>query len=107
MVCLTSQFWFVLEASHRPLPFDSSFLLTGATTIGIAIPTPGGVGGFHKVCQYVLTTFYGFDIDTSVAVAVLFHIVGTLPVVVVGAILFFHEGLNWRQLSQETHAEQT
>jgi glycosyltransferase 2 family protein len=105
--CLTSQFWFVLMASHRPLPFDSSFFLTAATTVGIAIPTPGGVGGFHKVCQYVLTTFYGFDIDTSVAVAVLFHIVGTLPVVVVGGILFLREGLNWRQLSQETHAEQT
>jgi uncharacterized protein (TIRG00374 family) len=105
--CLTSQFWFVLMASHRPLPFDSSFFLTAATTVGIAIPTPGGVGGFHKVCQWVLTTFYGFDIDTSVAVAVLFHIVGTLPVVVVGAVLFLREGLNWRQLSQETHVEQT
>jgi len=37
----------------------------------------------------------------------LFHIVGTMPVVVLGAILFVREGLNWRQLSQETHAEQT
>jgi uncharacterized protein (TIRG00374 family) len=105
--CLTSQFWFVLMAAHRPLPFDSSFFLTAATTVGVAIPTPGGVGGFHKVCQYVLTTFYGFDIDTSVAVAVLFHIVGTLPVVVVGGLLFIREGLNWRQLSQETHVQQT
>jgi uncharacterized protein (TIRG00374 family) len=105
--CLTAQFWFVLMASHRPLPFDASLFLTAATTVGIAIPTPGGVGGFHKVCQWVLTTYYGFDIDTSVAVAVLFHIVGTLPVVVVGGILFLREGLNWRQLSQETHAEQT
>lgn len=105
--CLTSQFWFVLIAAHRPLPFDSSFFLTAATTVGIAIPTPGGVGGFHKVCQWVLTTFYGFDIDSSVAVAVLFHIVGTLPVVVVGLILFLREGLNWRQLSRETHAEET
>ena len=105
--CLTSQFWFVLMASHRPLPLDASLFLCAATTVGVAIPTPGGVGGFHKVCQYVLTTFYGFDIDSSVAVAVLFHIVGTLPVVVVGAALFVREGLNWRQLSQETHAEQT
>ncbi len=105
--CLTSQFWFVLIAAHHPLPFDSSFFFTAATTVGIAIPTPGGVGGFHKVSQYVLTTFYGFDIDSSVAVSVLFHIVGTLPVVIVGAILFAREGLNWRQLSQETHAQQT
>src|SRR5438105_5002219 len=79
--CLTSQFWFVLVAAHRPLPWDSSMFLNAATTVGIAIPTPGGIGGFHKVCQWVLTTFYGFDIDTSVAVAVLFQSVGSLPVV--------------------------
>lgn len=105
--CLTSQFWFVLMAAHRPLPLDSTIFLSAATTVGIAIPTPGGVGGFHKVSQYVLTNFYGFDIDTSVAVSVLFHIVGTMPVVVVGAILFLREGLNWRELSKETHVEET
>jgi glycosyltransferase 2 family protein len=105
--CLTSQFWFVLIAVHRQLPFDSSLLLNAATTLGIAIPTPGGIGGFHKICQYVLTTFYGFDIDSSVAVAVLFHIVGALPVVLIGTVLLFREGLNWRQISQETRAEQT
>ncbi|HJT15860.1 MAG TPA: lysylphosphatidylglycerol synthase transmembrane domain-containing protein [Thermoanaerobaculia bacterium] len=105
--CLTSQFWIVLIATHHPLPFDSSLFLNAATTVGIAIPTPGGIGGFHKVTQYVLTTFYAFDIDSSVAVAILFHIVGTFPVVLIGTILFLREGLNWRQLSQETHAEQT
>ena len=105
--CLTTQFWFVLVAAHRPLPIDSSFFLTSATTVGIAIPTPGGIGGFHKVCQWILTTFYRFDLDTSVAVALLFHIVGTLPVVLVGAALFLHEGLNWRELSRETHIEET
>jgi uncharacterized membrane protein YbhN (UPF0104 family) len=105
--CLTAQFWIVLIAAHHPLPFDSSLFLNAATTVGIAIPTPGGIGGFHKVTQYVLTTFFGFDINTSVAVAVLFHIVGTFPVVFIGTILFLREGLNWRQLSQETRAQQT
>jgi len=102
--CLTAQFWFVLIAAHRTLPFDSGFFIGGVTTVGIAIPTPGGVGGFHKVCQYVLTTFYKFDIDSSVAVAVLFHLVGTIPVVVTGLLLFLREGLNWKQLSEETSA---
>jgi len=100
--CLTSQFWWVMIAAHRPLDFDTSFFICGVTTIGLAIPTPGGVGGFHKICQYVLTTFYKFDIDSSVAVTVLLHIVGTLPVVVTGLVLFFHEGLNWKQLKEQT-----
>lgn len=96
--CLTAQFWIVLVALHRALPFDASFFISGISTVGLAIPTPGGVGGFHKACQLVLTTFYHFDIDTSVAVAVMLHIVGTLPVLVTGLALFAHAGLSWRDV---------
>jgi len=98
--CLTAQFGVVLVAAHRDLPLDSSLFINGVATAGIAIPTPGGVGGFHKVCQWVLTSFYNFDIDSSVALAVLFHIVGTLPVVVVGALLFLREGVRLRDAKQ-------
>jgi len=96
--CLTAQFWLVTIAMHRPLPFDASFFVTGITTLGLAIPTPGGVGGFHKACQLVLTHFYNYDIDNSVAVAIVFHVVGTLPVLITGLVLFVREGLSWREL---------
>ena len=99
-VCLTAQFYVGAIAAHRPIPFDAGFFLGGATTIGVAIPTPGGVGGFHKVAQWVLTTFYGFDIDSSVAVAIIFHLVGALPVIVIGLLLFAREGLHWRDVSK-------
>jgi uncharacterized membrane protein YbhN (UPF0104 family) len=98
--CLNAQFWLVTIALHRPMPFDSSFFVNGITTLGLAIPTPGGVGGFHKACQLVLTTFYGFDVDTSVAVAIIFHLVGTLPILVTGLVLFIREGLHWRDVRE-------
>lgn len=97
--CLTSQFIFTVLALHHPLPWDSAIFVSGLTTVGLAIPTPGGVGGFHKACQLVLTNFYGFDIDSSVATAVLFHVVGTLPVLVTGLVLFAREGLRWRDVN--------
>jgi len=103
--CLTAQFWFVLVANRHPLAFDASFFISGLTTLGMIIPTPGGVGGFHKACQLVLTTFYGFDIDTSVAVALLFHVVGTLPVVLTGLILFAREGLRWKDVTSDVNGE--
>jgi len=106
-ICLTAQFWLVLIAAHRALDFDTSFFICGVTTIGLAIPTPGGVGGFHKICQYVLTTFYKFDIDSSVAVTVLLHIVGTIPVVATGLLLLFREGVNWKQLKEQTRADES
>ena len=104
-LCLTSQFWFATKAVHHPLPFDSSFFVTGVTTVGLAIPTPGGIGGFHKACQLVLTRFYGFDIDSSVAVAVVFHVIGTLPVLCTGLFLFAKEGLHWKDVTEEVEGE--
>lgn len=99
-LCLTAQLWAVLVGVARPLPYDATFLINAVATVGIAIPTPGGVGGFHKLCQWLLTSFYRFDIDASVATAVLFHIVGTLPVVITGIALFLREGLRWKDLTE-------
>jgi uncharacterized protein (TIRG00374 family) len=96
---LTVQFYIGALAVQRPMPLDSGCLLGGVTTVGVAIPTPGGVGGFHKIAQWVLTSFYGFDIDSSVATAIIFHIIGTLPVIVVGLFLFVREGLHWRDIT--------
>jgi uncharacterized protein (TIRG00374 family) len=98
--CLTSQFWCATKAVHHPLPADASFFITWVGTIGVAIPTPGAVGGFHKVVQFALTTFYRFDIDSSVAVAVLFHLIGTIPIITTGLVLFLREGLHWRDVTR-------
>ena len=98
--CLSSQFWFVAKALDHELPFRSSFLMTGVTIVGLAIPTPGGIGGFHKVTQMALMSFYAFGVDDSVAVAVIYHIVGTAPVVFAGTLLLIKEGLSLRQLTE-------
>ena len=97
-LCLSSQFYFVTLATHHPLPFPVSFFLTGITIIGLMIPTPGGVGGFHKACQIALVGFYGFGIDESIAVAVVFHLVGTLPIIIVGTLLLSREHMGLRQI---------
>lgn len=98
--CLTGQFILVLYASGHPLPYLASFLVTGMTILGLWIPTPGGVGGFHKAAQMALTNFYGFNVSASVAVAIVFHLVGTLPVVITGFALFAREGMSVKQLAR-------
>lgn len=95
---LCSQFVFVARAVHHPLPYSASFFVTGMAILGLMVPTPGGIGGFHKACQIALTGFYGFDVDSSIALAVIFHAVGTLPVIVIGATLAMREGLGVKQL---------
>jgi len=104
--CLTAQLWLVFVALGRAVAYDSTFLINAVSTVGLAIPTPGGVGGFHKVCQWLLETFYRFDVDDSVATAVLFHAVGTVPVVVTGIVLFAREGLRWRDVQEVAGKDQ-
>ena len=104
-LCLTAQFWLVSTGMHEHLPYDWSFLASAITTLGLLVPTPGGVGGFHKTCQFVLTAFYDLDVNASVAVAIIIHLVGTVPVVVTGLILFAREGLHWRDV-REIKAEE-
>jgi uncharacterized protein (TIRG00374 family) len=104
--CLIAQYWCVFFAMRRAVPLDASLFINATGTVGVAIPTPGGVGGFHKVVQWVLTTYYSFDVDSSVAAAVLLHVVGTLPVLVIGVALMLREGLTWREISRETTSEE-
>jgi uncharacterized protein (TIRG00374 family) len=105
--CLSSQFWFTSMAMSHDLPFLSCFFLTGVSIVGLMIPTPGGIGGFHKVCQVALIQFYAFGIDDSVALALVLHLVGTLPVLLVGLGLLAKEGLSMGQLAKigETREE--
>lgn len=98
--CLTGQFILVLYSVGHPLPYVASFLVTGMTILGLWIPTPGGVGGFHKAAQMALTNFYGFNVSASVAVAIVFHLVGTVPVVLTGFVLFAREGMSVKQLAR-------
>lgn len=105
-LCLTTQFYFVMLAVGSPLPLVASFFMTAMTVIGFAIPTPGGVGGFHKIAQLVLVNFYGFTVDASVAIALVYHVVGTLPVILCGTTMFAKEGLSWKLLEKiEKEAE--
>lgn len=99
-LCLTSQFLFVMRAFGHVLPYRAAFLVTAMSVLGFAIPTPGGVGGFHKAVQLVLVGFYGFGINASVAITLVYHLVGTLPVVATGTSLFLREGLSWRQIER-------
>src|SRR5258706_13701984 len=79
-VCLTAQYSLVFIAMHHPLPYDATFFISGVTTIGVALPTTGGVGRFHKVCHAAVTSVYGFDIDSSVAIVLMVDLGATVPV---------------------------
>src|SRR5688572_15897883 len=50
-LCLTSQFTFSAYALGISLPFDANIFVTGAATLTMVIPTPGGIGAVHKTSE--------------------------------------------------------
>ena len=77
------------------LPFRSAFLMLGFLTVGVAVPTPGMVGGFHLAYQVALTSVFGVSETTAVAAALSSHALTNLPVLVLGLVFLGREGLSW------------
>ena len=67
--------WCVSRAFHIDLPFTGSFLLMALLVVGVAVPTPGAVGGFHDVYRLAATTFFGAPNDRAVGAAIVLHAV--------------------------------
>jgi glycosyltransferase 2 family protein len=85
--------WFVSQAFSITFPFPASFLVTALLVIGVAVPTPGAVGGFHAAYLFGVTVFFGVSNDRAVGAAVVLHAISFLPVTLAGIALMASEGL--------------
>jgi uncharacterized membrane protein YbhN (UPF0104 family) len=64
--------------------------------VGVAVPTPGQVGGFHVAYQVAVQTFFGAPDDRAIGAAIVLHALSFLPVTLVGAVFMAREGLTFQ-----------
>jgi hypothetical protein len=105
---IAASIWLGALAFHITLPYTGSFLLMTLLVVGVAVPTPGGVGGFHEAFRIGATAFYGAPNDRAIGAAIVLHAVSFAPVVVLGAIFMAQAGLKlsgMRRLAEEREAE--
>jgi uncharacterized protein (TIRG00374 family) len=88
------------------LPFHATFLLIAFLVVGVAIPTPGNVGGFHTFYLIALSEVYGIDRATAAAAGIAAHALTNLPVLVLGLALLGREGLSLGRVAEVTRDEQ-
>ncbi|MEX0593557.1 MAG: lysylphosphatidylglycerol synthase transmembrane domain-containing protein [Balneolaceae bacterium] len=73
-----------------PVRYDlglrEAWLLTLVSTLGVAIPTPGGIGSYHLLVQQSLWVFYGVPLSTGLLYATVTHASTAIGVFFVGAI---------------------
>src|SRR5690606_13758536 len=72
--------WLTSRAFSITFPFTGSFLVIALLTVGVAVPTPGQVGGFHAAYQIAVQTFFGVPDDRAVGAAIVLHAVSSIPI---------------------------
>ena len=61
--------------------------------VGVAMPTPGAIGGFHAAYQIAVQTFFGAPTDRAIGGAIVLHAISFLPVTLLGIVFMEREGL--------------
>lgn len=72
------------RAFGMPLSLPQAFIVIAVSVIGLAVPTPAGVGGFHTAIQIALTQLLGVAAATATAYALIHHAICFFPITVVG-----------------------
>jgi uncharacterized protein (TIRG00374 family) len=86
--------WSVAMAFRLDVPFTGSFLLVALLVLGVTVPTPGAVGGFHAAFRYGATAFFGAPDDAAVGGAVVLHLFTIVPSLLLGLTFAAQEGLS-------------
>mgnify|MGYP001293432545 FL=1 len=91
---ISAQTWMVSNAFGIDMAPGATFLLQALLVIGIAVPTPGGVGGFHEAYRIGVTTFFGAGNDAAVGAGLVLHAISFVPTTVIGGVLMLRDGLS-------------
>jgi uncharacterized protein (TIRG00374 family) len=109
-LCIALGIWAVAKAFDLDVPFTGSFLFIALLTIGIAIPTPGSVGGFHEAFRIGATVFFGAAEASAVGAAIVLHALSVGSPLFLGLFFAAQEGLNLagiRHLADEAETGRT
>jgi uncharacterized protein (TIRG00374 family) len=86
--------WVVCHAFHIDVSFTGSFLIVALLVVGVAVPTPGAIGGFHEAFRLGATAFFGAPNDRAVGAGLVLHALSFVPVTILGLFFMAQEGLN-------------
>ena len=110
---ITMQLWCMVVAYLNDFPLSGTLLLVSLTVVGVAIPTPGGVGGFQFFMNLALVNFFspylsGHDPYSQAAgVSNGCYVVSMIPLMVVGILCLNREGISLGRISKMSREFQT
>jgi hypothetical protein len=97
-LAITAGIWLVTRAFHIAMPFTGSFLVVALLAIGVTVPTPGAVGGFHYAYRVATTVFFAVPNERAVGAAIVLHAISFLPAALLGTVFMLQDGLSFGKL---------
>lgn len=92
--------WVTSRAFHMTFGYLGSFLVMTLLVVGVAVPTPGQIGGFHAMYKVAVVNFYGVPEPTAVGAAIVLHAISFVPVTLLGLVFMAREGLTLGRMKQ-------
>jgi uncharacterized protein (TIRG00374 family) len=93
-VSIAAGIWLTSLAFHITFPFVGSFLVMTILVVGVAMPTPGAVGGFHAAYQIAVQTFFAVPDERAIGAAIVLHGVSFVPVTLLGLVFMARDGIS-------------
>lgn len=90
--------WVGIRAAGAAVGFADTLVMLPLLALGVSLPTPGGVGGYHALMQIGLVSLFGVDPTIAAGAGILMHLAIVVPVLIVGPILLYTEKVSWSDL---------
>lgn len=99
---LNSYVGFLIFDMHNAanISLTSGWVVMSISSIGVMIPTPGGIGSYHTITKSVLISLYSFLPDVSIAYATLTHAISYIIHSVAALVYFFYFRKKYAALKQ-------
>ena len=97
--------WLTSRAFHITFPYTGSFLIMTVLIVGVAVPTPGAIGGFHVAYQVAVQSFFAAPEDASAGAAIVLHAISLGPVTLLGIVFMAREGLTFSGVQRLANTE--
>lgn len=104
-ICITLQTWFLVSAYINAFPLIGATLIVVMTAVGVAIPTPAGVGGYQYFMSLALINFFGrllspIDPHSQAAgISNACYLISVIPIFIAGLFYLNREGLSFGRIS--------
>jgi uncharacterized membrane protein YbhN (UPF0104 family) len=99
-LCIAVGIWATTMAFRIDMSFTGSFLLLSMLVVGVAVPTPGGVGAFEAAARVGLTSFFAVPNDRAVGAALMLHASSVIPTLALGFLFLIQDGLDFGSMQK-------